>query len=235
MVDVELCPWCKTTLGPNNTESFCGFCEQAGSDGTVCRNGHRVCGDCRIPRAAHIIERICLLSSASDPAELCIRLLRHPALRPMGEGHHLILAPVLLAAIRNAGQLELNPCWLSAAMNRLDDVPTYACSFRGQCGALLGVGAAVSVLANDIAGMPSDRARILALRASAEALFALAETNVGICCTLSVFIGLQSAVRFLSDQFAIVLPLQPITCEFADDPTCQGTTCPFHPHFERMG
>jgi len=124
-----------------------------------------------------------------------------------------------------SNQHPLKPGRAASAIKRTDDIPFAVCGTRGECGAAVSVGALVSTLTG--ASYLKDRERSLALRATAEALQAIAEAGGPRCCKQSVYLSLETAVAFLRRELGLDLPLV-IACEFSRrNEECKRDTCRF--------
>src|SRR5512146_2345757 len=80
----------------------CAFCGAAFRSAARCVRGHYVCDRCHAAPAAEVIERFCAQTGISDPVEIALTLMRHPAVKMHGPEHHFLVPAALLAAWSNA-------------------------------------------------------------------------------------------------------------------------------------
>lgn len=214
----------------------CTYCGRQEESEWLCPQGHYVCEDCRAASAEEIVRRTTLATTATDPVQIADLLMKHPVFAKHGPAHHLLTAPVLLAALRNQGDVipsqftrGITPGRILAAIQRVKDIPQAACATRGDCGAAVGLGCAVSLLTG--AGIRSDRERSLVLRATAQALARVADLGGSRCCRQSVYATLETARDFLKNELGIVLGLsQPVRCGLVEiTEECKQKHCVYYP------
>jgi len=221
---VFYCSVCGSELQEEERVQKCIYCGTEEECEWLCPHGHYVCEECRVASAEEIIERTALSTTESDPASIATLLMRHPMFREHGPAHHLLVAPVILAALRNQGY-PIRKGALRAALKRMKDIPHAACATRGDCGAAVGVGCAVSLLTG--AKFRSDRERALTLQATAEAVRRLAEHGGARCCRQSVYSALESAAAFLERELGLILGIStPVFCPFSSTTEdCKKDAC----------
>jgi hypothetical protein len=140
--------------------------------------------------------------------------------------HHIMIAPVMLSALRNNGLRPINPGRLASAIERTKGIPLGVCGTRGECGAAVGAGTLVSILTG--ASFMKDRERSLALQATAEALLAIAQAGGPRCCKQSIYLTLETTSGFLKRELDIDLPVAP-RCEFsARNTECKQERCKYY-------
>jgi hypothetical protein len=208
MVEVRMgypCSVCGGELQERDVTTICSFCGGESAVDYICPRGHAICEPCQLAAPQEVVLRVCAGTRERDAGRIAERVMRHPAVVMHGPVHHGMVAPVALAALRNTGATSVPPACLKATMKRTADVPVAACATRGACGAASGVGALVSTLIG--ATYLKDRERSLTLRATAEALLALAEAGGPRCCKESVYLSLEVAAEFLQRELEIELPV----------------------------
>lgn len=140
--------------------------------------------------------------------------------------HHLMVTPAMLAALRKNDQHQFLPGRLASAIDRTKGIPLASCGMRGECGAAICVGTLVAILTG--ATFQKDKERSLALRASAEALIAIADAGGPRCCKQSVYLALETASTFLKRELNLNLPVDP-HCEFAPrNVDCKKERCKYY-------
>lgn len=221
-----LCTVCGEKLERVDTSAVCTFCGRESTARYLCAAGHHICDDCQLAEWPQVVERVCEGSRETDPAAIANLIMKHPMSIMHSPQHHIMVAPVALAALRNSGQLQLKPGRLASAIERTKGIPLGACGTRGECGAATSVGALVSILTG--ASFQKDRERSLALQATAETLLAIAEAGGPRCCKQSVYLALETASGFLKRELDIDLPVEP-NCEFAArNDACKKERCKYY-------
>ena len=156
-----------------------------------------------------MIERTCVATGLEDPLALAQLLLKHPVLLPYGPEHHLLAAPVLLAALRNRKVPGVTGAAIHQAIQRLRDIPALVCATRGDCGAAASAGVVMALLQKVTAH--SDAERSAALRATARTLDRIADHGGPRCCRQSVFDTILTTWERLAEPYGLP-PLPPPAC-----------------------
>lgn len=220
------CFLCGGVLEPVSAVAVCTFCGQEAPAQLLCAAGHHICEECQLASWPEVVERVCAGSRQEDPAAIANLIMKHPMSVMHSPQHHILIAPVILAALHNRGLRPLKPGRLASAIERTVGIPLGVCGSRGECGAAVGAGAVVSILTG--AGFMKDRERSLALQATAEALLAVARAGGPRCCKQSIYLTLETASRFLKNELDIDLPTAP-RCEFAArNPDCKQDRCLYY-------
>lgn len=220
------CPICNAELYETDIAATCTFCGQTSQADYLCPNGHFVCEECRLADYPEVIERTCAASKETDPGILVNLLMKHPAVIMHSPQHHVLVAPAVLTALSNTGQVVLKPGRIASAVKRTQDIPYAVCGTRGECGAATSAGALVSILTG--ATYQKDTERTLALRATARALEAIADAGGPRCCKQSVYVVLEATTAFIRQELGLQLPLT-LRCEFASrNPECKKERCRFY-------
>lgn len=220
------CLICGAALAEVDTVAACSFCGQESPAAYLCPHGHHVCDDCQLADPHEAIVRVCSGTQERDPGTIVNLIMKHPVMAMHGPHHHGMVTPALLAALANSGQYALKEGRLAAAEKRTANIPLGACGTRGECGAATSVGALVSILTG--ATYRKDRERALALRATAEALAAIAAAGGPRCCKQSVYLALETAADFLRRELGLDLPLT-VRCEFAArNDECKQERCGYY-------
>lgn len=221
-----LCAICGGKLEPVDTVAVCTFCGRETPARYLCVNGHHICEECQTADWPQIVERVCEGSRETDPTEIVNLIMKHPMAVMHSPQHHIVVAPAVLAALRNSGQRRLNPGRLASAIERTKGIPLGSCGIRGECGAATSVGALISIISG--ASYLKDRERSLALLATAETLVSIAQAGGPRCCKQSVYLALEVASNFLKRELNIDLPVHP-HCEFATrNSECKKEKCKYY-------
>jgi hypothetical protein len=218
-----LCRICGSELAEASSLEHCTYCGQTEPADWACPSGHYICESCRTAPAEDLVERACLGSRLTDPLELAMLILRHPALPPYGPEHHGLAAPVLLSALRNLGVAAVGDAEIRQGIIRLRGIPPLVCATRGDCGAAASAGVVVSILRKATAR--SDAERSAALRATARALDRIAEHGGPRCCRQSVFDTIRTTWDLLRDELG--LPELPDRRCQAGLEECKEARCPY--------
>lgn len=223
---VFYCPICGQELQERESVCICSFCGKQEQGEWVCPSGHYTCEDCRLASPAEAIERVCLETRSQNPLEIADLLMRHPAFKDHGVEHHLLVAPVMLAALANSNQTRVDKAKIHSAIKRLVDIPIGVCGSRGDCGACVGAGAAVSIISGAYSNPALGRSR--ALKATGNALLRLAEIGGARCCKQSVYVALETCCRVLAEELNLSLEMGKITCGFSQKiADCKKEKCPY--------
>jgi hypothetical protein len=222
------CSLCGSKLLAEEGVQTCTYCGAEEEGEWLCAQGHYVCDDCRTASPENIIERTSLATIDPDPIAIVDLLMKHPVFREHGPTHHLLVAPAILAALRNQGH-PVKGSSIRAALHRMKDIPVAVCGTRGDCGAAVGLGCAVSLLTG--ATFRSDRERSLALRATARALERVADLGGPRCCKQSVYATLEAAGQFLKSELGIAFAVPDlIHCPFSrTTEECKQKRCAYFP------
>jgi hypothetical protein len=220
------CLICGADLYETNTTAVCSYCGRDTPAAYLCPEGHHVCDDCQLAEMPELVARVCHGTHEKDAGAIVNLIMKHPGMPMHGPQHHYLVAPVMLAALSNAGQRPLQPGRAAAAIQRTSKIPFAVCGLRGACGAAESVGALVAILTG--ASYLKGPERALALRATARALDAVAEEGGPRCCKQSVYLSLETAVDFLRAELGLDVPLT-IHCTFAQaNPECKQEDCRYY-------
>ena len=137
-----------------------------------------------------------------------------------------MVGSALLTAYKNAGgEIDLDSA-LKEMINRGKGVPGGVCGFWGACGAGISSGIFISIISGST---PLGGANFgLSNRMTARSLDAIGTVGGPRCCKRDSFLAVTEAVRFVEENFGIVMELMPIVCEFSHlNNQCIGARCPF--------
>jgi hypothetical protein len=208
----------------------CHFCGTKASANARCAEGHYICEQCHSGSANDVIERCCVHTESLDPAALALTLMNHPSVNMHGPEHHFLVPAVLLAAYCSVKGItkEEKSALIRTARQRSEDVKGGFCGLHGACGAGIGTGICVSLITGATPLSTSERG--LSNRMTAESLLEIARTGAARCCKRDSFLAILSAVRFLGNEFGILLPVSDeIRCTFSDqNRECLKERCRFN-------
>jgi len=223
------CSICSQELKDRVGRASCFFCGNEEDADWTCPQGHYVCEDCRTACPEEMVVRVASATQSQDPLAIATMIMSHSSFTTAGPEHHLVVAPAVLAAMRNAGADSVPPAGaVTEALDRARGIPLGACASRGDCGGAIGAGIAVSIVsgATPIRG----KQRSMVLRASACASLALADMGGARCCKQAVFCGIEAAWDSLRSSLVPTLPaLAKPTCSFSSKQRdCKRKACPYH-------
>lgn len=178
-----------------------------------------------------VITEYCVSCMSEDPIRIAQALMRKDPVRMHGPEHHYLVAAALLTAILNAqGRHEAIAEQLPKIYYRTKQIPPGVCGFYGVCGAVLGVGAAMSFL--EKATPFSAQELRLVTEVTAEAQNRMMAFDGPRCCKRAVYVSLQAAVNVLARQKKICLPVsETIRCAYSHrNDTCKKGNCPYYHH-----
>jgi hypothetical protein len=219
------CRICEQDLLETTAKAACTYCGAEKVAEWLCPEGHHICETCRTSSAEDLIARACCFLQETNPLKAAELILRHTAFPAYGDAHHVLVAPVVLASLRNRGIDGVNEAVIREAMTRLRGIPACVCGTRGDCGAAASAGTVVSLLRK--ATPLSDAERSAALHATAEALCRIADHGGPRCCKQSMFDAIYSAWEHVKGLAGVDdLPVH--ACAFAGRlKDCKTTRCPY--------
>lgn len=205
----------------------CALCGGGHPSRMRCAEGHFVCDACHGSSAKEVIERHCRHTASTDPIDIAVTLMRHPAVQLHGPEHHFLVPAALLAAWCNAvGHPERKAPLLAEARLRSDPLGGGFCGYQGACGAAIGVGIFIS-LATGATPMSSEPWR-LANQATAGSLSLVASVGGPRCCKRESWLVILEGVRFARQHLGVELSAHGPACEFKElNPDCIELGCPF--------
>jgi hypothetical protein len=206
----------------------CAYCGKTVESNARCKQGHFVCDACHGADADDLIEQFCAQTTLSDPLEMAVTLMRHPAIAMHGPEHHFLVPAVLLAAYEHLDPSPNRAQRLTQARKRAEGVRGGSCGNCGNCGAAVGTGIFISLITG--ANPLSTKSWALSNRMTAETLLSIAEHGGPRCCKRDTFLALQSAQAFMQTHFGESFEMSsPIRCEFSVFiKECLKGNCPFY-------
>lgn len=223
------CPICHSELIELEAEqpATCSFCGAVEETEYICPNGHYQCEDCRMATQTEIIERVCLNTKSTDPIAIANLVMKHPSFNQYGVEHHELVAPVVLAAIRNVKKAAISDGKIKAAIKRGSKIPYGACGSMGTCGACVSAGVAMGILTNS--NYLKDTERNLTIKATANALLKLTELGGPRCCKFSTYASILSVWEIANNELNLELPPIKVKCDFQGKlKECHLNKCPYY-------
>ncbi len=221
------CPICNKKLVEKRLEATCSFCGTVEETEYICPNMHFQCEDCRLADQTEIIERVCLNSKSEDPVAMANLIMKHPSFNQYGIEHHELVAPVLLAALRNLEKVEISNGKIKASIKRGNKIPYGGCGSMGTCGACVSAGISMAILTGS--NYLKNTERNLTIKATADALLKLNELGGPRCCKFSTYAGILSVWDIAQNDLKFDLPGLEIQCDFKDKlKECHSDKCPYY-------
>ena len=223
------CIVCGKPLFSPPGEAVCSFCGKTEKADYVCPDGHYVCEACRLASAEDLIKKTCEAADQTDPMEIALLLMKHPAIPVHGSENHLVTAYSLLTALRNSGGVNVGKPEFHKANQRVKRASHGICGSWGVCGCAIAAGAVFSIITG--ATYLSDRERSLALRVASKILGEMAQIGGPRCCKMATYLAIKVAVEFFVSELSI--PIQtstnPKPCIFSKSNTeCLKGRCPYY-------
>lgn len=175
-------------------------------------------------KVIHKLIDICMASDSCDAVFLAEQLMEESSVRMHGPEHHFLVAAAILSAYCNQYCVDEKYRFLKMAAVRTVKIPVATCALYGTCGAMMGAGAAVSILlkANPFAKEPL----VIVNRVTASIQKELASYSGIRCCKRAVWASVKGAVRGLNESGASNLPCQEVRCSYAGThDACIGNRC----------
>ena len=208
----------------------CAYCRQTFDSNVACADGHYICDECHSLPAIDLIRQFCVGSESTDPLEMALTLMRHPAVKMHGPEHHFLVPAVLLAAYYNVtGDASLLEKKLKEAEKRAKQILGGFCGFYGNCGAAVGTGIFLS-LVTDTNPLSVETWRLCNML-TAKTLMSIANSGGPRCCKRNTYLALTEATKFVREHLDVSMDADPeIKCEFTGlNKECLKGKCPFYP------
>ncbi len=169
----------------------------------------------------------CLETDSRCPIDIFVTIAKKDFIRMHGPEHHILDGAALLTAFYNAGgKIELKEA-LDELMKRALSMPGAMCGLWGVCGAVTALGAALSII-DGTSPLSADGSWGRHMDYTSSALLKIAKTNGPRCCKRDGFLSLKEAVKYVNENYGVVLEDREITCSFFErNEQCIGDKCPF--------
>jgi len=203
----------------------CLFCHNTFYSNVKCIKEHYICDRCHSLSANKLIQEYCISSQSTNPLNLSMELMRHPAIKMHGPEHHFLVPAVLLAAYYNrTGSFQEKKTKIITAGKRASKILGGFCGTHGVCGAAIGTGIFVSLITNNspLAGKEWKESNMM----TTKSLSVIAEHGGPRCCKRNSFLAIMAVTEhFNIDGFNSA---ESIKCEFTRfNKECLKSDCPF--------
>ncbi len=223
------CIVCGKRLFSPSAEAACSYCGQREKADYVCPDGHYVCEACRLASAQDLVRKTCEASKETDPMQIALLLMKHPAIPLHGSENHLVTAYSLLTALRNSGTARVGKAEFHKASQRVKRASHGICGLWGVCGCAIAAGSVFSIVTG--ATYLSDKERSLALRVASKILDEVAQIGGPRCCKMATYVAIRVAVEFFAGELFIPIQIStnPKPCIFSkSNAECLKTRCPYY-------
>ncbi len=212
----------------------CFYCKQSHESNSACTAGHYVCDSCHSLSAIKLIRQFCNSTELTDPIQMALILMQHPAVKMHGPEHHFLVPAVLLAAYYNLkGDSASKRENIAEAEIRAKNVLGGFCGFYGNCGAAVGTGIFLSLI-TDATPLSTGSWRLSNMM-TARALMSIALHGGPRCCKRNTHLAIIEAAQFLKENLNLQMNVSSkIECQFSPlNKECLKKECPFYPKDKR--
>jgi hypothetical protein len=223
------CSICGSSLQNYEGKMKCFFCEKEFDANWKCQNNHYICDDCRIAEPDEIIKIVCKNTSLKNPYKIANKIMSHQSFNNHGIEHHYLVAPVILAALKNNKidiKNNINNRIIAGSIKKIKDIPYGVCGSRGDCGACVSAGAAMGIVLKSSYKKASERSKVL--ETTSKCLKKLADYGGIRCCKQSVYSAIETFFEIFSDENNGIYFEKPI-CKFSNIiKICKKDECPYY-------
>lgn len=175
-----------------------------------------------------IIKEICFNEKSINPIEIVKKLMKVDNVSIHGPIHHIIDGYAFLTAMHNA-KVEFS---LSEALDELEKrgkkMPGATCGQWGICGSCSSIGAALAIV-HQTTPLSDNQYYKDNLKLTSQALDHIGDIGGPRCCKRNAFLSLKTAIKFVKENYGIILEDSDIHCEFSPlNQQCIHERCPFH-------
>ena len=170
----------------------------------------------------------CAQEKSKNPVEIFCNVAKQDFVRIHGPEHHVLDGAALLTAFYNAGgQIDLQTS-LEELMRRGLQMPGATCGMWGVCGAVSSLGAALSII-DGTGPLSEDASWGKHMEFTSKALHSLSQVGGPRCCKRDAFLSFQNAIRYVNENYDLVLEEGDIQCHFnGENAQCIKEKCPFY-------
>ena len=206
----------------------CYYCKGTFESNVTCIHHHFVCDECHSRSGTDLIETYCNHSESINPAEMATAIMHSEKIRMHGPEHHFLVPAVLIAAWCNVMNDPEKSIKIALSRKRAEKIPGGFCGTHGNCGAGVGTGIFMSVIAHatPLAKEEWQFSNLL----TGKSLISIAMHGGPRCCKRDVYLAIGESVKFLKEKFNISLVSGDIKCEFSShNRECLKEGCMFYP------
>jgi hypothetical protein len=178
---------------------------------------------------ARLITEYCLESSSLNPLGLAYDIMKHEEMRMHGPEHHYLTAAVVITAYCNEKDLGAEKGeMLGKILYRTGAIPPGTCGFYGVCGAVLAVGATVSLI---LEATPFSKNELKVLNTiTAKCQQEMARFEGPRCCKRATLLNVYTAAKCMNSMLETAFIIEKLrVCEFSQsNETCGMGECQFY-------
>ena len=173
-----------------------------------------------------IIQEV-IKAKSCNPIEIVKEIMHEDYINIHGPEHHFLDGAAFLAAYKNAGgQLDLNNA-LAELQERTIKMPGAMCGLWGVCGSTTSIGAALSII-HSTGPLSSDNFYKEHMKYTSSCIDKMSEIGGPRCCKRNAFLSIETAIRFVAENYGITMDSNKISCEFTNwNKQCIKKRCPF--------
>lgn len=192
----------------------CFYCGEEKQVDYICSNNpeHFFCEDCRIADPNDLIP-IVASRGVKDIVKDVNGLMAHPSFDLYSPLHHPLVSALYYSYLCNITGKNVDPNVISKVIRKAKKYELGSCGRRGVCGAVGGLGVAISTFMGATEETPEERN--ISLKIVGKTLGSIAELALPRCCKLSVYMALEIANKELKKYYD--LPELKIKCMFQED------------------
>lgn len=168
-----------------------------------------------------------LKCTSKNPVLIAKELMAKDYINMHGPEHHFLDGGAFIVAYKNAGgDIDLDYA-LDSLSKRTIKMPGGMCGGWGVCGAVTGVGAALSVI-NRITPLTDGDMYGENMEHTSRAVIEMSKIGGPRCCKRNAYITLTNGARFVNEKYGVKMEYSDIICEYSEkNPQCIRAKCPF--------
>ena len=166
-------------------------------------------------------------AKSRNPIEIIKAVMHKDFINIHGPEHHFLDGAAFLVAYKNAGgQIDINQA-LAALRERSIKMPGAMCGHWGVCGSTTSIGAALSVI-HGTGPLSDDKFYKEHMKYTSACISRMSEIGGPRCCKRNAFLSIETAIKFVEENYGIKMDSDKITCEFsARNKQCIKNRCPY--------
>ena len=166
-------------------------------------------------------------AKSCNPIEIVKEIMHKDYINIHGPEHHFLDGAAFLASYKNAGgQLDLNNA-LAELQERTIKMPGAMCGLWGVCGSTTSIGAALSII-HSTGPLSSDNFYKEHMKYTSSCIDKMSEIGGPRCCKRNAFLSIETAIKFVAENYGIKMESNKISCEFTNwNKQCIKKRCPF--------
>ena len=167
-------------------------------------------------------------AKSCNPIEIVKDVMHKDFVNIHGPEHHFLDGAAFLVAYKNAGgQLDL-PKALTELRERTIKMPGAMCGLWGVCGSTTSIGAALSVI-HGTGPLSNDDFYKQHMKYTSSCIDKMGEIGGPRCCKRNAFLSIETAIKFVKENYGITMESGAVACEFTDwNKQCIKKRCPFY-------